>query len=147
MNSQTKKAEEIVNDFLGKLGVEASAKVFAIEEYLKIEIVGKDSPLLIGFHGDNLRALKHILSVILRKQVSEESIVLVDVSGYMERKEERIKSIAQKAIEKFKKTGKEQALPAMSSYERRIAHSYISDQGLTSESEGTGFERHIVLKK
>lgn len=147
MSSEAQRSEEIVNEILEKLGVDARAKVFAVEEYLKIEIEGKDSPLLIGFHGDNLRSLKHLLSAVLRKQVSRELVVLVDVSGYMERKEERIRTIAQKAVEKLKKTGKEQSLPPMSSFERRIAHSYITDQGLKSESEGFGEERHIIIKK
>jgi spoIIIJ-associated protein len=147
VKSEANKAQEIVNDFLGRLGVDAQAKVFSIEEYLKIEIEGKDSSLLIGYHGENLRSLKHVLSVMLRRQLSEDAIILVDVSGYMERKEERIKEIAKRAVEKLKKTGKPQSLPAMTSFERRIAHSYISDEGFTSVSEGEGYDRHIVVKK
>lgn len=147
MSNEASTSEKIVNELLTKLGVDAKAKVFAVEEYLKIEIEGKDSPLLIGFHGDNLRSLKHLISAILRRQVSENAVVLVDVSGYMERKEERIRDMAKKAIEKLKRTGHEQSLPPMSSFERRIAHSYISDEGYKSESEGFGLERHIIIKK
>jgi spoIIIJ-associated protein len=143
----TKKADKIVNEFLTNLGVSAKAKVFTVEEYLKIEIEGKDSSLLIGFHGDNLRALKHILSIVLRKQIDEDVIVSVDIAGYMAQKEERIKSMAQKAIDKFEKTKRPQDLPEMNSYERRIAHSYISDAGYTSDSVGDGRDRHIVVGK
>jgi spoIIIJ-associated protein len=140
------KAQELVDAFLEKLGVSAKAKVFAVEEFLKIEIEGKDSSLLIGFHGDNLRALKHLLSIILKKELPE-AIVSIDVAGYMAQKEERIRDIAKRAIEKFEKTGRPQDLPEMSPYERRIAHSYISDEGYLSESVGEGRDRHIVVKK
>ena len=143
----TKKAEKIVNELLASLLVRAKAKVFTVEEYLKIEIEGKDSSLLIGYHGDNLKALKHILSIILRKQISEDVIVSVDIAGYMAQKEERIKAMAQKAIDKFEKTKRPQELPEMNSYERRIAHSYISDAGYTSDSVGEGQSRHIVVGK
>lgn len=142
-----KKAKQIAEDFLKKLDVSAKANAFAIEEYLKIEIDGKDAPLLIGYHGDNLRALKHILSIVLKKQLPEGTNISIDVSGYLAQKEERIKQMAQKAIDKFEKTGKPQDLPEMSPYERRIAHSYISEQGYLSESVGEGRERHIVVTK
>ncbi|MDD3480903.1 MAG: KH domain-containing protein [Patescibacteria group bacterium] len=144
--NEVKKAKEIVNNILSGLSVSAKANVFAIEEYLKIEIEGKDSSLLIGYHGDNLRALRHLLSSIIRKQISEDIVVMVDVGGYVAGKERRIQKMAQKAIDEAKKKGKAD-LPPMTSFERRIAHSYIADQGLTSESEGEGQERHIVVKK
>lgn len=145
--NQTNKAEKLVNEFLEKISVSAKAKVFAVEEYLKIEIDGKDASLLIGFHGETLRSLKHILSIILKKALSDEVVVSVDVAGYLAKKEERIKGMAQKAIDKFEKTKRPQDLPEMSAYERRIAHSYISDQGYNSESVGQGRDRHIVVKK
>lgn len=140
------KAKKITESFLDKLGVTASAKVFAVEEYLKIEIDGKDASLLIGFHGDNLRALKHLLSIFIKKELPD-AVILIDVAGYMAKKEERIKAIAQKAVEKLEKTGKPQDLPEMTSFERRIAHSYISDKGYLSESVGEGRDRHIVASK
>lgn len=145
--SEVKKAKEIVNSFLEKLCVSAKANVFAIEEYLKIEIEGKDASLLIGYHGDNLKALRQLLSIIIRKEVSEEAIVMIDVSGYIANKESRIQKMAQNAIDKVKKTGKPEHLPEMNAFERRIAHSYVGDQGFTSSSEGEGHTRHVVVAK
>ncbi len=144
--SEVKKAKEIVNSFIDSLSASAKANVFAIEEYLKIEIEGKDSPLLIGYHGDNLRALRHLLSAMIRKQVSDSVVVMVDVAGYVAGKERRIQKMAQKAIDEAKKKGKAE-LPPMTSFERRIAHSYIADQGFKSESEGEGKDRHILVEK
>jgi spoIIIJ-associated protein len=142
--SQLNQAKEIVNSVLEKLTVSAKANVFAIEEYLKIEIDGKDASLLIGYHGDNLRALRHLLSAMIRRQIDENVVVMVDVAGYVASKEARIQKMAQKAIDEAKKKGKAE-LPPMTSFERRIAHSYISDQGLHSESSGFGQDRHIIV--
>jgi spoIIIJ-associated protein len=145
--SEIKKAKEIVENFLDTLGVNAKVKVFAVEEYLKIEIEGKDSSLLIGYHGDNLRALRHIISIILRNKLSDDVVVMIDVAGYLAGKEERIRGIAKKAIEKLEKTGKPQELPQMDAYERRLAHSFLSDEGYNSDSVGEGRNRHIEVKK
>lgn len=147
MDQEVKKAKELTQEFLDSLGVEAKANVFAVEEYLKIEIEGKDTSLLIGFHGENLRALKHLLSIVLRKNLKEGTIVTIDVGGYLVGREEKIKAIAQKAIEKFEKTKRPQDLPQMNAFERRIAHAYISDAGYASDSVGEGENRHIVVKK
>ncbi len=147
MVKKENKAQEIVNDFLDKLDVKAVSKVFTVEEYLKIEIEGEDSPLLIGFHGDNLRSLRHILSIVLKKELGQDLIISVDVAGYLARKEDRIKDMAGKAITLLEKTGKSQELPPMSSYERRIAHSFLTESGYKSESYGEGYNRHIVVNK
>ncbi len=145
--SEVKKARELVEEFLGKLSVDAKANVFAIEEYLKIEIEGKDAPILIGYHGDNLQALRQLLTAIIKSKINESCVVMVDVAGYIAGKESRIQHMAQKAIDAVKKSGQPEALPAMSPFERRIAHSYITDQGFQSESEGDGDARHIVVSK
>lgn len=144
--NQVKKAKELVNNFLDKLCVNAEANVFAIEEYLKIEIEGKDASLLIGYHGDNLQALRHLLSAIIRKEIDKDIYVMVDVANYIADKESRIQKMAQRVIDEAKEDGMAE-LPPMTSFERRIAHSYISDQGLKSESEGFGESRHIVVTK
>ena len=145
--ADVKKTQEIVADFLARLGVSAHAHVFAVEEYLKIEIDGKDAPILIGFQGENLQALRLILSLMIRKQIAEDAVVMVDVADYLARKEQRIVEMAKKAAAKYDKTKKPQDLPVMNSYERRLAHSWLSDNGYLSESAGEGRDRHIVVKK
>ena len=54
------------------------------------------------------------------------------------------RDLAQKVLE----TGKEVHMANMSSYERRICHMVLTEiEGITSDSEGEGEERHIVIKK
>jgi spoIIIJ-associated protein len=147
MAKNENKAQEIVDGFLKMLSVDAKAKVFTVEEYLKIEIDGKDSSLLIGFHGDNLQAIRHLLSIVLRRELGPETRVTVDVAGYLEKKEERIQVMAQRAIDKFEATGRPQELRDLSPFERRMAHSYLTEKGYKSESAGEGYDRHIVISK
>lgn len=145
--SDVQKVEKLVTELLGKLSVSAKAHVFAVEEYIKIEIDGKDAPILIGREGDNLQALRHLISIIIRNQVADDAVVMVDVADYLARKEQRIIETAKKAAAKFDKTKEPQDLPPMNPYERRLAHSWLSDNGYDSESAGEGYNRHIVVKK
>jgi len=44
-------------------------------------------------------------------------------------------------------TGKEVHMANMSAYERRICHMVLADiEGISSDSEGEGEERHIVIR-
>jgi predicted RNA-binding protein Jag len=44
-------------------------------------------------------------------------------------------------------TGKEVEMANMSSYERRICHMILTEiEGITSDSEGEGDNRHIVIR-
>lgn len=145
--SDVQKVQKIVTELLGKLNVSAKAHVFAVEEYIKIEIDGKDAPILIGREGDNLQSLRHLISIIIRNQIADDAVVMVDVADYLARKEQRIIEMAKKAAAKFDKTKEPQPLPPMNPYERRLAHSWLSDSGYESESAGEGYGRHIVVKK
>lgn len=138
---------EIVNGFLKALSVDAKAKTTESEEEIKIEIDGKDASLLIGFHGDNLQAIRHLLAIMIRRKLGHPVSLSVDVAGYLAKKEERIKGMTQKAIETYDRTGEPQHLRELSSYERRIAHSYLTEKGYKSESVGEGYDRHIILSK
>jgi spoIIIJ-associated protein len=142
-----KRIEELANSILEGLGVSATAKVFEVDEFITVEIDGKDSSILIGYHGETLRSIRHLLTAIIKKQIDPDLVISVDISGYLARKEEKIKEIAQKAIDKVEHSGASASLPSMSSYERRIAHGYITEQGFSSTSEGEGFQRHIVVSK
>ena len=54
--------------------------------------------------------------------------------------------IVNKIIDKVKDNGVAVPMKPMSSYERKIVHDIVSEAGLTSESEGEGRDRHIVVK-
>jgi spoIIIJ-associated protein len=102
---------------------------------------------LIGFRGRNLSALQFILSLMVKNKISEWVRVLVDINNYRIEQRQRLESLAANLAEKAKQTGKPVAMACMSSFERRICHMIIAQtEGVVSESEGEGEERHIVIK-
>ena len=103
---------------------------------------------LIGFRGRNLASIQFVLSLIIRSQIGEGIRVLLDVNNYRGEQKVRLEGMVKNLAEKVLSSGKDVSMANMSSYERRICHMVLAEiEGVTSESEGEGEERHIVIKK
>jgi spoIIIJ-associated protein len=71
----------------------------------------------------------------------------LDIDDYKKKKIEYLKYLAKDLADQVSLTKEEKVLLPMSSYERRIIHSELSQRiDVTTESRGDGFERHIVIK-
>jgi spoIIIJ-associated protein len=102
---------------------------------------------LIGFRGRNLASIQFVLSLIVRSQIGEGIRVLLDVNNYRSEQKIRLENMVKALVEKVLATGKPVSLATMSSYERRICHMALADiEGIVSESEGEGEDRHVVIK-
>lgn len=102
---------------------------------------------LIGFRGRNLASIQFVLSLIVRSQIGEGIRVLLDVNNYRSEQKIRLENMVKALVEKVLSTEKPVSLATMSSYERRICHMALADiEGIVSESEGEGEDRHVVIK-
>lgn len=145
-NADIKKTEEIASELLKGLKVSLKPEVSADTEALKVNLVGKDTPIIIGFHGETLSDFSYILGNILRRKIDKEFALRVDAGGYLVNKDKKITEMAEKAIEKVKRSGFPESLSGLNSYERRLVHSVVTKEGLVSESTGYGHERKLVIK-
>lgn len=123
-----------------------------IDEYegdegeLILDITGDDLAVLIGRHGRTLDAIQFLVSSIVRRKLGFRYPVVVDIEGYKNRQRERLESIADNAARKAASQSKKINLQPMSPYERRIVHMRLKENpDVTTESEGTGPTRHIVV--
>ncbi|NTU69701.1 KH domain-containing protein [bacterium] len=118
------------------------------ENSVYAEITNTDSGLLIGFKGETLKALQHLMRLIIFSKLGEEAPnVVIDVEGYRKDEEERLRSYIVKVAEIVKETGKQEELSPATSYKRMLIHTYVQDvPGVVSESIGEGAERRIVIK-
>jgi spoIIIJ-associated protein len=102
---------------------------------------------LIGFRGRNMAALQLILSLMVKKELGEWVRVLLDINNYRGEQKDRLENMARELAQKVIATGKEVHMANMSSYERRLCHMVLTEiEGITSDSEGEGEERHIVIR-
>ena len=101
---------------------------------------------LIGNHGDTMRSFQYLTSMALKSGEYEFSRVNVDIADYKKQRASRLEDRAQVWLNEVKDSGKEKHLEPMNSADRRTIHKLAGEHGLTTESEGVGRDRHIVIK-
>lgn len=137
-----------VVDFFAKVGLEVKAKAAKSEEGFEVVLETKDSGLLIGHHGDTLQDFQTVLNLILNNKYRQDTWVryVLDIGGWRAERENDIKGIAIKAIEKVRTTGEPFTLPPMKPAERRLVHVLVAENpDITSESFGSGADRKVTL--
>jgi spoIIIJ-associated protein len=143
-----KVAQQITHELLKLAEIDAQVEATADSETIKVNIIGDDLGILIGFHGETLKAIQILLGVLVNREVGEATWyrVLVDVGSWRSSRQTSLEEMAQKAIEKVRDTGGPVHLPPLSPDERRLIHLFLQDQTeVRSFSEGEGSERHIVI--
>ena len=106
----------------------------------------EDLSLLIGRRGDTLTALQLLVALIVAKQTGQRERVVVDAEGYRERREENLRSLAQRVAQQVRRSQTPVALEPMPPNERRIIHMELADDAdLTTESDGEGDQRRIII--
>jgi len=144
--------KETLEDLLNKLEVDYTKIDITEEEKgsFDLNIKSENPSMLIGYHGENIQALQHILKTLVWKKAQNEQFnIMVDVDDYRKRQEENIMNLAERKIDTVRKTGRKQKLPPMSPYLRRKVHMLCMSPGyddVETFSEGEGDHRYIVIK-
>lgn len=113
---------------------------------VQIETLPEQSGIIIGHHGEGIDALQLITNLIVNNQSDTWTRILVNVNDYRQMREETVKSMASKAAENAKTTGKEVVLNYLPSHERRIAHMHLDqDPDVHTYSQGQGKFRRLVV--
>jgi spoIIIJ-associated protein len=144
--------KETLEEILKRLGTPYTKLIINEEEkdsYV-VNIKSDEPSLLIGYHGENIQALQHLLKVLVWKKCESEKFnILVDIDDYRKRQEDNVIALAQRKVDAVRKTGRLQILPPMSPYFRRKIHLYCMGAGfndIETSSEGEGDHRHIIIK-
>lgn len=101
---------------------------------------------LIGQRGETMHALQFLVSSALKNQGHKISRVNVDVAQYKQQRADRLSEKAVEWITSVKETSNEMHLEPMNAADRRVIHKLAGEQGVATESQGDGRDRHIVLK-
>ncbi|MDR3332309.1 MAG: KH domain-containing protein [Synergistaceae bacterium] len=110
-----------------------------------VNLDGEDSAIIIGRHGETLKALEFLTNLIYRSDQTMPKIRF-DCGGYRVRREESLvrlaESVAREVIHKHTAI----SLEPMSSWERRIIHLALQDNvDISTTSEGEEPMRKIVI--
>lgn len=142
----------------GKRYIESILQAMDIEYQLEVRSLNNESEiyynihsdensLLIGSKGRTLEALQGLVKDLLQTFTKDRIIVNIDIGNYREKRKHQLEVLATKVAKEVASTKVEVKLNPMNPYERRIVHNKLGEwRDVTTESEGTGENRAIVIK-
>ncbi|MBR4896881.1 MAG: KH domain-containing protein, partial [Clostridia bacterium] len=155
-------ALDFVNTLLGNMRLDAHAvpaecpegEEFDVTEeatvYPKIDIVGDETGILIGHHGETLDSIQYLANLCaLRRTKSRDGDyvkIVVDIENYRQKREDTLRTLARRMAARAVKYRRNVFLEPMNAYERRIIHSELqSYDGVSTHSVGTDRDRKIIV--
>ena len=140
--------EEYLSSLLDLARLDVSIEELSLDDEgnLVVQLAGPDSARAIGREGQMLDAIQHMaVTAAIHAGVSKRRIV-VDVEGYRERREQKLREDATFFAEEVLSTGNPYDFVPMSPRERRLVHMTVSEiEGVSTESFGMGDERYVRI--
>ena len=159
-----KKIKEITENFFQKMTISLSKTEVGLsfresnhkepdqtdqeqQDVVDLNIKLEEPQILIGEKGQTLFEVQRLLRMILNKSLQKVFYLNLDINDYKKKKVEYLKSLAKDLADEVSFSKEEKILLPMSSYERRVIHTELSQRNdIITESQGDGFDRHIVIK-
>ncbi|MDE2817101.1 MAG: Jag N-terminal domain-containing protein [Chloroflexota bacterium] len=139
-------ATELLREFFHHLGSAVTVEVTGTEP-LRLNVSGEGTDAFVGKRGTTLRSIQFLYNLMLTKQLGEHDLVVVDIGGYRQRREELLTGMARRLADLVRENGKAITLEAMPPHERRIIHLTLAeDDDVATHSTGTGDERRVVIE-
>lgn len=139
-------AKKYLEDLLSFFGLNVDVYATSEDDVIELSVPSTHfNGFLIGQRGENMRAIQFMVSTTLKNSGYETARVNVDIADYKKQRADRLAKRAEQWMQDVKSSGKPMDLEPMNAADRRTIHKLAQEYGLTSESAGEGYERHIVL--
>ena len=139
-------ASEVLRELLRCMGFEVEISVQNPENPLTLAVSGNNLGVLIGRRGDNLAALQFMVNLILSKHRRQWPRVVLDIENYRARREESLRTLADRIAYRVRRNGRPFTLEAMPASDRRIIHLALRDRPeVETYSIGEGPARRVVI--
>ncbi len=141
------RVRELVEGVLDDLDLDGEVEVTENDERIEASVSGDgDYGLLIGKRGQTIDALQLLCFQAAFRGVRERKRVILDASGYRERRREVLTSRADRAAEQALERKVAVEMDPMSAQERRVVHEHLKERsGVETFSEGDEPRRCVVV--
>jgi spoIIIJ-associated protein len=140
------RGRELVGELVERMGIHGQVTIRQAGDPIVLDISGRELGPLIGWRGENLRALQTVVNMLMSK-VGSDRRVIIDVERYRQRREHTVREIAFRAARQVKVTGDPITLDAMQPFERRAIHLALEDDPeVTTVSVGEEPNRRLVVE-
>lgn len=140
-----KKIKDILENILKYIDNNASIEIKEREDGVFLNIISRDSSLIIGRNGTTLASLQHIINKIINKDDALPKKIFLDIDGYRKKREQGLIETARKIASRAKTLKKAFSMSDLSSYDRWLIHSIIEDDDLYTKSIGEGRDRKLII--
>lgn len=152
---------KIIEDLLQSIGYPSKVSTSQIAGQTVYSIEGISEPRnLIGYNGDTIHAIDHLVKKIVEKQLDEAArsagnpteerempLFLVDIDDYRARQIRDLQTKAKMMAERARSFQYDVELSPMTAYERLIVHTALQNEpNVVTESQGEGRNRRVVIK-
>ena len=145
-NETAEEAKKFLEGIFRSIGLTVSMEKMMNRDRILLNLQGEGLGILIGKHGRTLNSLQYLTNLAAGKLYHHRYFVLLDVENYRIRREQTLTMLALRLAEKAKRTGAPVELEPMDPGERRMIHLALQeDDAVTTESEGEGSYRHVVI--
>lgn len=132
---------------LASIGIVAETKASLSDDVININFISDQTPRIIGKNGETLKALNELARSVTYVKYNEHYRILLNADGYKDKKYEKLINMALRIARDVKRTGVTATLDPMTSDERRVIHSALSnDSHIKTQSEGSGKFRHLTIQ-
>lgn len=136
-----------LKDVTEKMGIDLEFTPYKANEYIFIDISGRDTGTIIGKRGQTLDSIQYLTNLVLNKNNEEYQRVILDAENYRAKRERTLEQLANRLAGKAIRTGRTQKLEPMNPYERKIIHTALqNDSRVTTRSEGKDPYRRVIVE-
>lgn len=135
-----------LNTVVQAMGLALEVRTEDTPDGVRINLEGEDGGVLVRRGGEGLQALQHLVATAFRRQLGDDTRIVVDCNGYRKDKDAELKQMALFIADKARSTGVAQEMGPLNPYERRIVHMAIAESTTaTSESIGDAFMKTVII--
>ena len=148
LNEEADIAAEYLEGLLDIADYEGDIEMGVRNNRPTVQIVADDDTdikHLIGRNGEVVDALQQLTRLAVQQKTGERSHLIVDVDGFLKRKRQHLRDVALDAIDAVKESGEPMDLKPMNSFERKVVHDVVRDEGLKSRSHGEEPHRYVTV--
>ncbi|ETR74675.1 MAG: Single-stranded nucleic acid binding R3H domain protein [Candidatus Magnetoglobus multicellularis str. Araruama] len=141
------KGYDVLKRIVDTITDDATVKMAARRGQVYFHILGGNTAVLIGKHGQSLEAMQFLIDKIVNRTRFKQKVrVRIDVEGYLRVREENLTKLALRLGEKVIQTKRPETVSPMNANDRRIIHLALKDDNrLKTQSIGSGYYRKLVI--
>lgn len=140
------KALAFLKEMINCLGYQVEYFIREEQNFVIINLKGKNAGKLIGKRGETLYAIQYIVNIVANRNDDTNLKFLVDIEDFRKQRERTLTNLANKLARQVKADGNAVALEPMNPLERKIIHMALQkDNNIVTSSEGEEGQRHIVI--